>query len=52
MKDDREKPMRRKSLQDGAIDIANVLLKHMVEVADRLVQMETKDESKWRHVSP
>jgi septum formation topological specificity factor MinE len=39
----------RKPLQNRPVDILHVLSEDVIEIANRLVQMEAKDESDWTH---
>src|SRR5690349_20889973 len=45
MEYDGKEAVARQTLQDRAVHVANVLLKHVIEVADRLVKMKTEDKA-------
>jgi hypothetical protein len=45
MQHQREKATLRKALQNRPVDVLDVLLENMIEIADRLVQVQPEDES-------
>src|SRR5690349_14567599 len=49
---DRREAVSRQSFQDRAVDVADVLLEDVVEVADRLVQVKAEDEADRLHAQP
>ena len=49
--DDRQEAPFGEMLEDRAVDVGDVLLEDVVEVADRLMQMNAEDESDWGHAS-
>jgi hypothetical protein len=52
MQDEGEEPTLGQSLYDWPVDILNVLLEDVVEVADRLVQVKPEDEPDRSHALP
>ena len=52
MQHQREEVALGQPLHDRPIDILDVLLEDMIEVADRLVQVEAEDEPDWSHALP
>ena len=49
MQDEREENCARRALEKRTVDIVNVLLEDMIEVADGLMQVEAEDEAYWGH---